>query len=108
MGIDPDDVVIHCVTKCCIEAESSINAGAFPDGYGKKNDPGDLHPYFSSFHLSLDDFDSRGNITFNETKTDVEHRGNWPYYQPVKCRRFGLRVIDQYDQGDETWLGMEN
>ena len=30
-----------------------------------------LHKFFQSFHLSPEDFDTRGNIQFNDTKNDV-------------------------------------
>jgi hypothetical protein len=52
-------------------------------------------------------FDSRGDITFFDSKNQIEYRGGWPYYQPVKCKRYGLNVLGKYDNGNNNWLSMK-
>ena len=57
-----------------------------------------LHRFFNHFHMSLEDFDSRGNIRFNDGKPPQnDRRGGWPYYPPVRCKRYGIRVSGKYD-----------
>lgn len=36
----------------------------------------------------------------------LDFRGNWPYYLPVRAKRFGLRVRTEYDEGNDDWLKM--
>lgn len=52
--------------------------------------------------------DRRGN-----NKSDInwgydETRGGEIYYPPVGWHRFGLKVFDQYDNGDNDWLSYDN
>ena len=54
------------------------------------------------------DFDAKGDIQFLEKKNDVQFRGNWPYYQPIKCKGVGLNVVNKFDNGDNKWLQMAN
>lgn len=35
-------------------------------------------------------------------------RGNLPYYPPYNYIGFGLKIINTYDNGDNTWLGQIN
>jgi len=37
-----------------------------------------------------------------------EQRGNRPYYPPLGWTGIGLKVLGKYDDGDDTWLGMDN
>ena len=37
-----------------------------------------------------------------------ENRGNRPYNPPLGWIGIGLKVLDQYDNGDNTWIGMDN
>ena len=37
-----------------------------------------------------------------------EKRGNRPYYPPLGWIGIGLKVLDKYDNGDNTWIGMDN
>ena len=64
-----------------------------------------LHRYFQHFSLSHEDFDPKGNIEYkNEVKKRV--RGQWPYYIPVHCKRYGLKVNGRYDDKKNSWLKM--
>jgi hypothetical protein len=37
-----------------------------------------------------------------------EKRGNHPYYPPKGWTGYGLRVLDRFDQGDNTWIDYTN
>ena len=37
-----------------------------------------------------------------------EMRGNKPYDPPIGWIGIGLKVMDEYDNGDNTWIGMNN
>ena len=37
-----------------------------------------------------------------------ELRGNKPYNPPIGWIGIGLKVMDEYDEGDNTWIGMSN
>ena len=37
-----------------------------------------------------------------------ENRGNMPYDPPIGWIGIGLKVMDVYDNGDNTWIGMNN
>ena len=55
--------------------------------------------------LSKNQLDSRGNrYDWGEN----EKRGNMPYDPPKGWIGIGLNVLDKYDNGDNTWIGMEN
>lgn len=34
----------------------------------------------------------------------IDERGGWPYFFPVKCKRYGLGVRGLYDNGNDAWL----
>ena len=34
-------------------------------------------------------------------------RGGWPYYLPVHCKRYGLKVSGRYDEKNDAWLMMD-
>ena len=50
--------------------------------------------------------DSRGNRI--EGWGVNEQRGNRPYNPPLGWIGIGLNVLDKYDNGDNTWIGMNN
>ena len=35
-------------------------------------------------------------------------RGLWPYYLPESCSRFGIKVGDKFDSGNNDWLSMDS
>ena len=37
-----------------------------------------------------------------------EKRGNKPYIPPIDWKGIGLKVLGKYDDGDNTWIGMNN
>ena len=63
-----------------------------------------LHSYFQAFYLSPEEFDPQGNKEFYNSPFLQEVRGGWPYYLPVTCKRYGLRISNCYDAGDNKWL----
>ena len=50
--------------------------------------------------------DERGNRSYGWGIN--EQRGNKPYYPPIGWIGIGLNVKDKYDDGDNTWIGMNN
>ena len=49
--------------------------------------------------------DKRGN---RESGWGVnEKRGNKPYYPPIDWKGIGLKAMDKYDNGNNTWLGFD-
>ena len=50
--------------------------------------------------------DKRGNRS--EGWGENEKRGNKPYDPPIGWTGIGLNVMDKYDDGDNTWIGMNN
>ena len=65
-----------------------------------------IHPFFQYFYLSPEDFDPNGNIAFQSPPKRNERRGGWPYYPPVHCKRYGIKVSGKYDDGKDAWLKM--
>ena len=64
------------------------------------------HRYFQHFSLSSEDFDYRGNMSYDDfVYEDV--RGRWPYYLPLYCKRYGLRVSGRYGNKSDDWLKMD-
>lgn len=43
----------------------------------------------------------------NDSKESLK-RGGLPYYKPCGCKRYALKVIGKYDDGNDTWLGSTN
>ena len=68
----------------------------------------EICPFFSQLSISSEDFDEKGFIEFPKTKEKVEFRGNWPYYQPIRCARYGIKVFEMFDNGSNIWLKMSN
>ena len=57
--------------------------------------------------LTLDMLDSRGNRKQNEWAKPGEKRGGREYFPPDNnWVGFGLRVLNQYDNGNNEWIGM--
>ena len=56
-----------------------------------------------SLELLEPKFDMRPNDWPNVTK-----RGNLPYYPPYNYFGFGLKVLNLYDNGNNTWIGQKN
>ena len=56
--------------------------------------------------LTKNMLDSRGNRS--EGWGIGEKRGNMEYDPPLGWIGIGLKVMDEYDDGDNTWIGMDN
>ena len=56
--------------------------------------------------LNKNQLDSRGNRC--DGWGENEKRGNMPYDPPKGWIGIGLNVLDKYDNGDNTWIGMQN
>ena len=60
----------------------------------------------SGCKLSKGQLDARGNRV--DGWGINEKRGGKPYDPPIGWKGIGLRVIDKYDNGNNTWIGMDN
>lgn len=58
--------------------------------------------------ISLEMFDTRWNNSGSGWAGSGERRGGEIYYPPTKYFGYGLKVAKQYDNNDDTWLGMKN
>ena len=52
--------------------------------------------------------DSIGNNKSDSRWGYNEERGGEPYYPPVGCHRYGLRVFNKYDDQNNDWLSYDN
>ena len=60
----------------------------------------------SGCKLSKGQLDSRGDRSDGWGVN--EYRGGKPYHPPIGWKGIGLRVVDKYDNGNNTWIGMDN
>jgi len=63
---------------------------------------------FEGIKLSPEMFDSKGNNKDGGWAPDGEMRGGKEYYPPHGWIGHGLKVLNRYDGGDNTWIGMNN
>ena len=68
----------------------------------------DIHEdaIMSACKLRRDQLDSKGNRIVDWGVDEL--RGNRPYFPPIGWKGIGLKVLGKYDDGDDTWLGMDN
>lgn len=64
---------------------------------------------FDLLQFSDEDFDTRGNRSYEDERKEIQMRGEFPYYKPVGWHRFGLN-IDIYNKkdGDKEWIDKYN
>ena len=60
----------------------------------------------SACKLRREQLDSKGNRVDNWGVDEL--RGNRPYNPPLGWTGIGLKVLGKYDNGDDTWVGMDN
>ena len=60
----------------------------------------------SACKLTKEQLDPKGNRV-KDWGVD-ELRGNRPYFPPLGWTGIGLKVLGKYDDGDDTWIGMDN
>ena len=81
-----------------------VNDDEFPELNNLKEIHRDV--IMSGCKLSKDLLDPRGNRIDGWGVN--ENRGNRPYNPPLGWIGIGLKVFDKYDDGDNTWIGMDN
>ncbi len=116
LGISPDDIIITNLRKGSLEADILLRTNTNFDRLTKTLNDISLDQnmrikeikkanILNGIVLSPDMFDSRGN---QDPYSYEKHglRGGKPYNGPIGWTGHGLFVYDQYDGGDNTWLGM--
>ena len=59
--------------------------------------------------LNSDMFDKRGDRAPSEWLDTIQERGGFPYYTPTHdWIGYGLKVLDEYDNGNNDWIAMNN
>jgi len=59
--------------------------------------------------LTPDMFDKRGDRDPSEWLDTIQKRGGFPYYTPTHdWIGYGLKVLDEYDNGNNDWIEMNN
>ena len=58
--------------------------------------------------LSPEIFDPKYDMKPDDWPKNPSQRGKINYYPPYNYTGFGLKVVDTYDNGDNTWIGMCN
>lgn len=109
-GFKKESIVVHNLikgSKIMVFSTNDVEALTKSIRYNVDKEI-EIHPYFTQLELSPEDFDPKGYIKFKDAKKDIEFRGNWPYYQPIKSIRYGINVMGKFDNGDNTWLKMQN
>lgn len=67
-----------------------------------------IAPIIETIRLNRSMLDSRGDNKDDSRWGYCELRGGEEYIPPVGWMRFGLRVFDKYDNGDNDWLSYDN
>jgi hypothetical protein len=62
-----------------------------------------------SIMLTPDMLDKRGDRDPSEWLDTIQKRGGYPYHTPSHdWRGYGLKVLDEYDNGNNDWIAMNN
>ena len=105
--IPKESILVTKLAEGSIEVEwASLGLSEAKKILEKGGDTLKIHPFFQHLYLSPQDFDPSGNICFQSPPKRNERRGGWPYYPPVHCKRYGIRVSGKYDDGKDAWLKM--
>ena len=115
LNVSPDDVIITNIRKGSVKFDillranenfenltSYLNKISLTNSYVKSIKASNI---FDGFILSPNMFDSRGNQGPNNYEREGL-RGDKIYKGPIGWTGHGLFVFNQYDGGDNTWLGM--
>ena len=121
-NIPPDKIIITLPQKGSLHVQLIFQSDEFKDLDKNqfvnkfKNDPEykelsnlkDIHEdvIMGAVKLTRNNLDPRGNR--NDGWGVGEKRGGKDYDPPIGFNGIGLKVWDKYDNGDNTWLGMDN
>ena len=116
LGVSPDDIIITNLRKGSLEADILLKTNSnFNNLVSSLNEIASYQnlkikeikqsSILNGIVLSPDMFDSRGNQGPNNYERKGL-RGGKIYKGPIGWTGHGLFVSDQYDGGDNTWLGM--
>lgn len=106
-GVDTSKMTILSITKGSYIVQAQVSLDAIHKVDPNKLGNAQIHPFFQQFSLSAENFDEKGDRTFSNECSQIDFRGGFPYYQPIKCKRFGIKVSGLYDKGNDDWLKMD-
>ena len=67
----------------------------------------EIKPLLENFKLYPDFFENKFNKDKNSWKKKDQIRGGEKYIPPIGWKGFGLKVLNIFDKGDNSWLGNE-
>ena len=121
-NIPKNKIIVTCPQKGSFRVQvifqsddfNNLNIKDFTEKFKNDNDFPDLQNLkyiqqdviLSGCKLSKGQLDARGNRV--DGWGINEKRGGKPYDPPIGWKGIGLRVIDKYDNGNNTWIGMDN
>jgi hypothetical protein len=113
-----DKIIIHSVTAGSIKINYTVSDVADLnenlDSEMKKLLPGylgcDIHPSFLYMRIDGSSFNQTYNRDYSVDANcpKNEKRAGQPYNPPRGWYRYGMNVNGKFDNGEDTWLGMEN
>ena len=121
-NIPKNKIIVTCPQKGSFRVQvifqsddfNNLNIKDFTEKFKNDNDFPDLQNLkyiqqdviLSGCKLSKGQLDARGNRV--DGWGINEKRGGKPYDPPIGWKGIGLRVVDKYDNGNNTWIGMDN
>ena len=121
-NIPKNKIIVTCPQKGSFRVQvifqsddfNNLNIKDFTEKFKNDNDFPDLQNLkyiqqdviLSGCKLSKGQLDARGNRVDGWGVN--EKRGGKPYDPPIGWKGIGLRVTDKYDNGNNTWIGMDN
>jgi hypothetical protein len=113
-----ENIIIHSFTAGSLVANYTVkdlvDIDDKIDDEMKKLIPGylglDIHPSFLTMRIDISFFNPSFNRDFSvyENCPKDELRGGYAYNPPEGWYRYSLNVTGKYDNGNNTWLGMNN
>ena len=116
VSIPKQDIIVANIREGCVAADVSFVKKHGIDIRQKMKDLAKLNKIQTIYEknilgackLTPDMLDERGNRDPSEWPSSTEKRGGKNYYPPDRnWVGYGLRVLDQYDNGNNDWIAMD-
>ena len=116
VSIPKQDIIVANIREGCVAADVSFTKKHGKDIRQKMEELSKLKKIKSIYETNIlgackltpDMLDERGNRDPSEWPRSTEKRGGKNYYPPDdKWVGYGLRVLDQYDNGNNDWIAMD-